>query len=189
MATAWGLPTFPGHYCPGLIEAALPGQRETPFRSFPGHYCPGLIEAGFLPVLLLACRPPFRGITAPASLKPPGSRLPSCSAGAFPGHYCPGLIEARWPVTLLRSMAPFPGHYCPGLIEADRYRAFTLSKSRPFRGITAPASLKPSDDIVFASHRVPFRGITAPASLKPDIGEESGAWEAFLSGALLPRPH
>ena len=43
----------------------------------------------------------------------------------------------------------------------------------PFRGITAPASLKPPHGGRARSDRFPFRGITAPASLK-HIASPSG---------------
>ena len=62
--------TFPGLYCPGLIEAAWTWRSIVAWMSvFPGLYCPGLIEAG-----VHWQSPPL--------------------AEAFPGLYCPGLIEA-----------------------------------------------------------------------------------------------
>ena len=69
VASDEGPRTFPGLYCPGLIEAGGSHCLPLAFDWFPGLYCPGLIEA------ILA-----RGGRA---MKP-----------EFPGLYCPGLIEA-----------------------------------------------------------------------------------------------
>ena len=44
---------FPGHYCPGLIEATKERAERAIEESFPGHYCPGLIEAGSLVIMQL----------------------------------------------------------------------------------------------------------------------------------------
>ena len=84
---------FPGHYCPGLIEASALPKAMVANTNFPGHYCPGLIEA-CQPRGVHSSRAPFRGITAPASLKPLDAGAVDIAGAGFPGHYCPGLIEA-----------------------------------------------------------------------------------------------
>ncbi|CAL1241470.1 protein of unknown function [Candidatus Methylocalor cossyra] len=62
---------YPGHNCPGLIEAGPIARIATPNRHrYPGHNCPGLIEA------------PDHGSRNIHIL------------GSYPGHNCPGLIEA-----------------------------------------------------------------------------------------------
>ncbi|CAL1241469.1 protein of unknown function [Candidatus Methylocalor cossyra] len=60
---------YPGHNCPGLIEATLAGSSPLADTGYPGHNCPGLIEASKKP------------------RKVSGGRC-------YPGHNCPGLIEA-----------------------------------------------------------------------------------------------
>ena len=87
--------------------------------TFPGHYCPGLIEGSSARELRSVLLSPFRGITAPASLK--GGSFPLAPAIGF---------------------RPFPGHYCPGLIEGGCSSCEHPRSTPPFRGITAPASLK-----------------------------------------------
>ena len=62
---------------------------------FPGHYCPGLIEARAAIAAPPRTLPSFRGITAPASLKPQRHQGGRRIGAHFPGHYCPGLIEAK----------------------------------------------------------------------------------------------
>ncbi|CAL1239424.1 protein of unknown function [Candidatus Methylocalor cossyra] len=67
--------SYPGHNCPGLIEAmALVRGVKPGDVSYPGHNCPGLIEA----------------IDFIADLGT-GKR--------YPGHNCPGLIEAAMSVS------------------------------------------------------------------------------------------
>ena len=68
----------------------------------------------------------FRGVIAPASLKPEPGRGMVAAADGFPGRYRPGLIEAP-PAGRAGgpSSSSFPGRYRPGLIEA-RF-AFTPS--------------------------------------------------------------
>ena len=63
--------------------------------------------------------PTFRGITAPASLKPLAAALALPNDANLPGHNSPGLIEAgrrraRWRTRF----TCLPGHNSPGLIEA-----------------------------------------------------------------------
>jgi hypothetical protein len=62
--------------------------------SYPGHYCPGLIEASLTTGFQCGKSRIIRDIIASASLK-----QCSVFHGVFlfldyPGHYCPGLIEA-----------------------------------------------------------------------------------------------
>ena len=62
--------SFPGLYCPGLIEGTLTLTGPSDSRvSFPGLYCPGLIE-GVMAITVEDIRiKVFRGSIAPASLK------------------------------------------------------------------------------------------------------------------------
>ena len=63
------------------------------------------------------------------------------------------------------TLRKFPGRCCPGLIEAVPAVTDAIVKARGFRGVVAPASLKPSrrSRMRLSRHAV--------------------------SGALLPRPH
>ena len=86
--------TFPGLYCPGLIEAATPSSgRACDRAAFPGLYCPGLIEAR-----------PSAGAGAPT---PP----------RFPGLYCPGLIEASVQRSSRRNQSCFRGSIAPASLK------------------------------------------------------------------------
>ena len=139
----WSAPTtFPGLYCPGLIEAASLRSRAIISSPFPGLYCPGLIEAWdgeaggtsarmfpglYCPGLIEARasstprRPgsPVSGALLPRPHRSPGARRLRGRRSAFPGLYCPGLIEAySSPGRQLPVFGWFPGLYCPGLIEA-----------------------------------------------------------------------
>ena len=134
------LSTFRGITAPASLKPSIVGAAAASAAIFPGHYCPGLIEA----------QPYCRRL------------MPTPN---FPGHYCPGLIEACTLPTGPGRRYFFPGHYCPGLIEAALWRGLLCALPTPFRGITAPASLKRTQRVVDPTHHPP------------------------LSGALLPRPH
>ena len=109
----------------------------------------------------------FRGILAPASLKPHNRHLGVRRELGVPGYPCPGLIEATQRVLRrLPALAVFrgilapaslkqrgagphrgpglrvPGYPCPGLIEAAHSARRRRRRRRVFRGILAPASLK-----------------------------------------------
>ncbi|CAL1240619.1 protein of unknown function [Candidatus Methylocalor cossyra] len=60
---------YPGHNCPGLIEAGWPGSGGGGWGGYPGHNCPGLIEAPRGGRGSRNRTGVIRGITAPASLK------------------------------------------------------------------------------------------------------------------------
>ena len=88
-------------------------------------------------------------------------------AAHLPGHLRPGLIEATLTPTTVSSRWDLPGHLRPGLIEAMLAAGISEPLSRIFRGISAPASLKPL--LQGANGNIGlriFRGISAPASLK-----------------------
>ncbi|CAL1241046.1 protein of unknown function [Candidatus Methylocalor cossyra] len=88
--------SYPGHNCPGLIEAilAIP-KSERRALGYPGHNCPGLIEAHQRVSRRPCCSLVIRGITAPASLKPQIIDMKCFGLKLrYPGHNCPGLIEA-----------------------------------------------------------------------------------------------
>ena len=84
---------FRGSIAPASLKPQ--GYRDLPRGrfSFPGLYCPGLIEAGRRATIRTRWNC-FRGSIAPASLKRRQERLPALAHVAFPGLYCPGLIEA-----------------------------------------------------------------------------------------------
>ena len=84
----------------------------------------------------------FRGITAPASLKHLLLQHQLVEQAGIPGHHCPGLIEANAAASMAEHNSCIPGHHCPGLIEARCRSRSRYSATAVFRGITAPASLK-----------------------------------------------
>ncbi|CAL1242009.1 protein of unknown function (plasmid) [Candidatus Methylocalor cossyra] len=87
---------YPGHNCPGLIEAWFGWSKSgIGLVGYPGHNCPGLIEARL-----------FRFSSEVSSIS------------GYPGHNCPGLIEAWVSVPTKDFSVRYPGHNCPGLIEA-----------------------------------------------------------------------
>ena len=133
-------------------------------------------------------RLPFRGITAPASLKQgrPG-RAVAEPGRPFRGITAPASLKLQGALARVHLPAPFPGHYCPGLIEARSAFACRAPQYRSFRGITAPASLKRCKVLRNGdTGRCPFRGITAPASLKrpPRVGV--GRTRAAFPGHYCP---
>ena len=158
---------FPGHPCPGLIEAGGRPRGPRPGMSpFPGHPCPGLIEASSRrSALRRSPFPLFRGIRAPASLKLPGLHESGRRVRAFPGHPCPGLIEATNSATSgRRGSAPFPGHPCPGLIEATTWSGRSRGASA-FPGHPCPGLIEAG--LLLRGHHLP----------------------PGFSGASVPRPH
>ena len=88
---------FRGISAPASLKPVRSGADDAWARRFPGHFCPGLIEAAALAPTLRASPAGFRGISAPASLKPLGLGDEIRELAAFPGHFCPGLIEAVRP--------------------------------------------------------------------------------------------
>ena len=121
----------------------MPSSRgDSIVNSFPGHYCPGLIEAYNIYFIKNNCKQAFRGITAPASLKQnlygkdiwnrqafrgitaPASLKPALGGGQrrrlvpFRGITAPASLKPDAPGPQAATMEFFPGHYCPGLIEA-----------------------------------------------------------------------
>ncbi len=159
-------------------------------------------------------RRPFRGLTAPASLKLVSFPASVTSFPTFRGLTAPASLKPDLILLPYSNLWNFPGPHSPGLIEACRRRAAGRRGRPAFRGLTAPASLKLHDERRIAVGRTPpFRGLTAPASLKPLVAlpnhntagvfpgpHSPGLIEARcdsffilscngLSGASQPRPH
>ena len=126
---------------------------------FPGHNSPGLIEApGRLPAR-------------------PGPRV-------FPGHNSPGLIEAPCGRLIrLWFRRIFPGHNSPGLIEALSGSRSSWGWSLSFRGITAPASLKPSNKMDITDLSKIFPGHNSPGLIEACLDFLIGVLRHDLSGA------
>ena len=68
--------------------------------------------------------------------------------GIFPGWIRPGLIEATVPEQYIEWWTAFPGWIRPGLIEAAATICAAGTYCPPFRGGSAPASLKQAVDFV-----------------------------------------
>ena len=64
-------------------------------RTFPGHYCPGLIEAMEAGAAGPASIEAFRGITAPASLKHADGDAAGHEAAPFRGITAPASLKPR----------------------------------------------------------------------------------------------
>ena len=170
------------------MKPPLLGGMGNDHHTFPGHYCPGLIEAprhdSGGPV-----RWPFRGITAPASLK--RLYIQPCGRGrkAFRGITAPASLKLEHLGGDGAGDRPFRGITAPASLKPPLPPSPLPARRFPFRGITAPASLKPTSSERSSPPAPPFRGITAPASLKRSGGPPDRAYPGGLSGALLPRPH
>ena len=82
-----------------------------------------------------------------------------------------------------------PGSHRPGLIEARTFSALLGPFGRQFRGLIAPASLKPGALPPLGRLGVEFRGLIAPASLKQRIPHLRPMLAAHNSGVSSPRPH
>ncbi len=112
-------------------------------RSFPGHSCPGLIEASSPFMGSPQTSQVFRGIHAPASLKPHPHVVPHDALLGFPGHSCPGLIEALRILASRTGVRPvFRGIHAPASLKRAMIQAGIPRALLVFRGIHAPASLK-----------------------------------------------
>jgi len=85
----------------------------------------------------------FRGLIAPASLKPV-------------------FVRTRRAAGKVR----FPGLDCPGLIEADNKVFKWLGMDNVFRGLIAPASLKRRSTIASLLSRVGFPGLDCPGLIE-----------------------
>ena len=108
----------------------------------------------------------FRGLIAPASLKRGWWSSWVMWCDVLPGPNRPGLIEAAAPEAQAHQAPFLPGPNRPGLIEANSVHGIAQGV-HAFRGLIAPASLKPGPGMGRMDRRLgPFRGLIAPASLK-----------------------
>ena len=135
---------FPAPHRAGLIEATRPPDSRPGPRGFPAPHRAGLIEAS---TPRSAQRPDpcscFRLLTEPASLKQVGRHPPCPWRREFPAPHRAGLIEASQRRLHDHEGGEFPAPHRAGLIEASRWRSATGGRSRSFRLLTEPASLKP----------------------------------------------
>ena len=133
---------FPGRYRPGLIEAAAAALAAAAEAAFPGRYRPGLIEArgggdDGNPAH------PFRGVIAPASLKPgPAAGQLELIERAFRGVIAPASLKHDQIARLARDQQPFPGRYRPGLIEAVPGFRRRNARPAPFPGRYRPGLIE-----------------------------------------------
>ena len=83
--------------------------------------------------------------------------------------------------------SPLPGRTRPGLIEAARRFEIFITGPKLFRGVRAPASLKPVPAVAEkAQHEGLFRGVRAPASLKHVVGGHDHPVLRALPGRTRP---
>ena len=156
-------------------RSLIRGVRTSASRSLPGRTRPGLIEAPSLmstpsrPGIEAAVRHLFRGVRAPASLKPHGALI---QTAAMPAE---GLFRGvRAPASLKRSSEKsLPGRTRPGLIEAGVRVEHPADSGSS--GAYAPRPHLPHD-----ADRDALPGRTR--TLKDRI-------HAGSSGAYAPRPH
>ena len=95
---------------------------------FRGILAPASLKPGTGRPDLAPAEDVFRGILAPASLKQPeGPAGPARAARGVPGYSCPGLIEARWRWRGGWCWPRVPGYSCPGLIEAPLAKQIILA--------------------------------------------------------------
>ena len=80
---------------------------------FLGRSRPSLIEAESGPHRFALRRPPFWGVRAPASLKPPPRRSIGRAGGAFLGRSRPSLIEASTPAAAAAAAIVLSGAFAP----------------------------------------------------------------------------
>ena len=97
----------------------------------PGLLCPGRFIEARSPSAGGSGRRPFRGIKAPASLKPHPVFACIMVLSLLPGHKSPGLIEAAAGQAQAARVAHLPGHKSPGLIEAMRPSSMPARAWRP----------------------------------------------------------